>query len=173
MSVLQNIDTSKAIGPDGIPDVFLKNCAKELAPSFTKLLNISLQAGVFPNSWKIANICPILKKSDRTNCENYRPISLLNILSNFFERAICNIVYPEIKDLIHNWDSVERRWTKPYWLLEIKSLYGFVSIICSLRQNLKNFRLWWPNWRYISWFYKSLWFSSTSSLNTYTSDFLF
>ena len=57
--ILQNIDTSKATGPDGIPGVFLKNCAKELAPSFTKLLNISLQAGMFPNSWKMANICPI------------------------------------------------------------------------------------------------------------------
>ena len=55
--ILQNIDTSKATGPDGIPGVFLKNCAKELAPSFTKLLNISLQAGMFPNSWKMANLC--------------------------------------------------------------------------------------------------------------------
>ena len=92
--ILQNIDTSKA---DGIPGVFLKNCAKELAPSFTKLLNISLQAGIFPTSWKMANICLIFKKGDRTNCENYRPISLLSILSKIFERAICNIIYPEIK----------------------------------------------------------------------------
>ena len=57
--ILQNIDTSKATGPDGIPGVFLKSCAKELAPSFTKLWNISLQAGVFPNSGKMADICPI------------------------------------------------------------------------------------------------------------------
>ena len=78
--ILQNIDTSKATGPDGIPGVFLKNCAKELTPFFTKLL--SLQAGVFPNSWKMANICPIFKKGDRTN--NYRPISLLSMLSKNF-----------------------------------------------------------------------------------------
>ena len=112
--ILQNIDTSKATGPDGIPGVFLKNCAKELAPSFTKLLNISLQAGIFPNSWKMANICPIFKKGDRTNCENYRPISLLSILSKIFERAICNIIYPEIKDLISNnqYGFVQRRSTE-------------------------------------------------------------
>ena len=99
--ILQNIDTSKATGPDGIPGVFLKNCAKELAPSFTKLLNISLQTGVFPNSWKMG-ICPIFKKGDRTNCKKFRPISLLSILTKIFERAIFNIIYPEIKDLIFN-----------------------------------------------------------------------
>ena len=50
----------------------------------------------------MANICPIFKKGDRTKCENYRPISLLSILSKIFERAICNIIYPEIKDFISN-----------------------------------------------------------------------
>ena len=109
--ILQNIDTSKATVPDGIPGVFLKNCAKELAPSFTKLLNISLLVRVFPNYWKMANICPIFKKGDRTNCEN---ISLLSILSKIFDRAICNIIYPEIKDLISNnqYGFVQRRSTE-------------------------------------------------------------
>ena len=48
---------------------FYVKCAKELAPPFTKLLNISLQAGVFPNFWEMANICPIFRKGNRTNCE--------------------------------------------------------------------------------------------------------
>ena len=100
--ILQNIDTSKVTGPDGIPGVFLKNCAKELAPYYTKLLNISLQTGVFPNSWKMSNTYSIFKKGDRTNCENYRPISSFSILSKIFERAICNIIYPEIKEIISN-----------------------------------------------------------------------
>ena len=131
--ILQNIDTSKATGPDGIQGVFLKNCAKELAPSFTKLLNISLQAGIFPNSWKMANICPIFKKGDRTNCENYRPISLLSILSKIFERAICNIIYPEIKDLISNnqYGFVQRRSTE-------SQLYVFYDKISKILD-------WWPN----------------------------
>ena len=142
--ILQNIDTSKATGPDSIPGVFLKNCVKELAPSSTKLWNISLQAGIFPNSWKMANIhvCPILTKGDITNCENYRPISLLGILSKIFERAICNIIYPEIKDIISN------------------NQYGFGQRRSTESQlNFFHDKM----WRYISWFYKSLWFSSTSS----------
>ena len=125
--ILQNIDTSKATGPDGIPGVFLKNCAKELAPSFTKLLNISLQAGMFPNSWRMANTCPIFKKGDRTNCENYRRISLLSVLSKIFERVICNIIYPEIKDLISNkqYGFVQRRSTESH-------LYGFYDKISKI-----------------------------------------
>ena len=57
---------------------------------------------MFHNSWKMGNICPIFRKGDRTNCENYSPISLLSILNKIFERAICDIIYPEIKDLISN-----------------------------------------------------------------------
>ena len=114
--ILQNIDTSKATEQDGIPGVFLKNCDKELAPSFTKMLNISLQAGMFPNFWKMANICPIFRKGDRTDCEKYRPISLLSILGKIFERAICNIIYPEIKV-----------WFCP-------TTFNKISIICFLRQ---------------------------------------
>ena len=62
----------------------------------------------------MANKCPIFKKGDRTNCENYRPISLLSILSKIFKRAICNIIYPEIKDLISNnqYGFVQRRSTE-------------------------------------------------------------
>ena len=59
-------------------------------------------------------ICPIFKKGDRTNCENYRPKSLLSILSQILERAIFNIIYPEIKDLIFNnqYGFVQRRSTE-------------------------------------------------------------
>ena len=62
----------------------------------------------------MANICPIFKKGDRTNCENYRPISLLSILGKIFERAICNILYPEIKDLIstNQYGFVQRHSTE-------------------------------------------------------------
>ena len=42
------------------------------------------------------------------------PISLLSILSKIFERAICNIIYPEIEDLISNnqYGFVQRRSTE-------------------------------------------------------------
>jgi len=44
----------------------------------------------FPNAWKMARIKPIFKKGDKSNIQNYRPISNLNSISKIFERCILN-----------------------------------------------------------------------------------
>ena len=47
-----------------------------------------LKEGVFPSFSKKADVCPIHKKSEKTKCENYRPISLLSNISKIFEQVI-------------------------------------------------------------------------------------
>ena len=44
-SILHQLDTNKALGPDGIPARLLKECADEIAPSLCSLFNQSLQTG--------------------------------------------------------------------------------------------------------------------------------
>ena len=51
------------------------------------MINMSFSQGVFPNILKIANVISIYKKSDKLNCNNYRPISLSNI-SKIFEKSM-------------------------------------------------------------------------------------
>ena len=53
-------------------------------------MNKSLEEGAFPTLLKTAAVCPIYKKSDKTKCVNYRPISLLSNLSKIFERIMYN-----------------------------------------------------------------------------------
>ena len=67
--------------PDGIPARILKELANEIAPSLCKLFNQSLSLGVVATKWKFANVTPVYKKDDPTLVCNYRPISLLCILS--------------------------------------------------------------------------------------------
>ena len=86
--ILQTLDVTKATGPDGISAKLLKETAPEIAPSLCKLFNKTLNTGVFPREWKEANIVPVFKKGDPEHAENYRPISLLSLVSKVLERCI-------------------------------------------------------------------------------------
>ena len=91
---MENINPNKAVGPDGIPGKILKLCAKELAPILTTLFQASLNQGIIPKDWKEANITPIFKKGEKTNAENYRPVSLTSIICKLLE----HIVHSSIMD---------------------------------------------------------------------------
>ena len=71
----------------------LRMCGDTLAvPIRCIFLNI-LKTGTFPTQWKRANVTPVHKKLDKQKVENYRPISLLPILSMIFERIIFKNLY--------------------------------------------------------------------------------
>lgn len=64
----------------------LKSTAHSIAPQITKLFNKSIASGKLPHCWKLASVVPVPKGDDNTNVANYRPISLLPIISKLLER---------------------------------------------------------------------------------------
>ena len=73
-----------------LPSNLLIEFSNYLIQPLVFIINTSLQEGVFTNYNKVADVCPIYKKNDRTKCENYRPISLLSNISKLFERVMFN-----------------------------------------------------------------------------------
>lgn len=75
---------------DPIPTWLLKQCAHELLPIISTLINLSLVSGSFPDDFKTAIIRPILKKAniDINMLSNYRPVSNLQFLSKLLERLV-------------------------------------------------------------------------------------
>ena len=59
MKLLQNIDTSKAVGPDLLPARILKEAAVELTPILSALFQQSYDSGLLPADWKKVNISAI------------------------------------------------------------------------------------------------------------------
>lgn len=87
-SILHSLKVNKAAGLDRIPARLLKDAEAELAPSITYLVNRSISYGIVPHLWKVARVTPLYKSDDRLQVENYRPISVLPVLSKVVERVV-------------------------------------------------------------------------------------
>ena len=99
--MLKSLDTAKATGPDGIPATLLKETADVITPSLCRLFNKSISSGSLPDEWKTANIVQVYKKGDNENAENYRPISLLCIISKILERCVLNNIKYHLLEIIN------------------------------------------------------------------------
>jgi hypothetical protein len=62
---------------------------------FTFLVNKSISLGKFPEKLKEAQVVPY-KKSNALDKSNYRPVSILPVISKFFERAINVYIYANL-----------------------------------------------------------------------------
>ena len=98
MEILNNIDVSKATGPDEISPRLLKEAAPSICSSLTRLCNLSLNHNSFPSPWKCANVIPLHKKDAESLCNNYRPISLLSCVSKVMERIVFKHVFNFFRD---------------------------------------------------------------------------
>ena len=56
----------------------------------TYIINLSIKQRTLPDNLKIAKVIPIFKQVSRSLCDNYRPISVLPVLSKVFEKCIHN-----------------------------------------------------------------------------------
>ncbi len=85
---LQKLPTNKATGLDGISGRLLKHAGPSISPSSAYIMNQSLSQGKFPSDWKQAKVIPIFKSGSPNETNNYRPISILPVLSKIMERFV-------------------------------------------------------------------------------------
>ena len=130
-TVLKNLDPRKSLGPDNISPRILMETAEANAEPLTKILNYSLNNGTIPDLWKLANVCPIHKKGEKEDMKNYRPISLLCVVSKVMERCIFNriigYIQPQITELQHGFCAGKSTTTQ---LLEV---YNSISEVIDQR----------------------------------------
>ena len=86
-----------AAGLDGISTKLLKGILPAILPQVTHLMNLCLATNTFPSKFKTAVITPIYKSGSPTLFSNYRPISVLPVLSKILER----IMYNQLLTFVH------------------------------------------------------------------------
>ena len=85
---LKNIRNDCSTGFDCTPPELIKPVSDYLASPLTHIINDCIKMREISKLWKTAKICPISKISSPTTNSDYRPISILPILSKIFERII-------------------------------------------------------------------------------------
>jgi len=87
---ITKMQKSGSINPDGFSVNALKMFLDMFSLYLTKLFQKSISMNALPASWKMAHVCPIFKKGDRSAPENYRPISLTSGVCRIFEHLIAD-----------------------------------------------------------------------------------
>ena len=96
--VVMSLALSKASGLDCIPVVVLRNCEPELSYILAELFSKCLKESCFPDCWKVSSVVPVFKNvGERSTAKNYRPVSLLSVVSKVFEKLVNNRIVDHLE----------------------------------------------------------------------------
>lgn len=88
LNTIMSLKNTKACGFDDICTEILKESRSELALILVYLINLSFKTGVFPDILKFSIVKPLHKKGNKSDLGNYRPITLISVLSKLFEKCM-------------------------------------------------------------------------------------
>ncbi len=96
---IKSMPLGQATGMNGISDQILKmSCNRILAP-LLHTINLSFNTSNVPSAWKAAKVTPVYKAGDPEDTNNYRPISVMTVVSKIVERYVHGLWYDFLNDL--------------------------------------------------------------------------
>ena len=101
-----NNKNSKKATPKGDISVKILKWNSVIAPVLMECFNQNIRNSTFPNELKNADVSPVEKKKDRCDKSNYRPVSILPLLSKLFERILYEQMYSHTKDILSEYWEV-------------------------------------------------------------------
>ena len=91
---LINSSTKKSCSLDPMPTSLVMDCINVLLLIITKMINLSLESGLFADDWKCALVLPLLKKPGLDLLyKNYRPVSNLQYVSKLTEKTVLDQIH--------------------------------------------------------------------------------
>lgn len=85
---VKDLNATSSVGSDGIALRYLREVLCVKVPFLTCIVNTSVVTGVFPEDWKHALDVPIYKNGNSDSVNNYRPTSILLIISKVLEKIV-------------------------------------------------------------------------------------
>ena len=95
------LKVGKSVPKEGLPTKFIKDHAKTLAPILTKIFNNEvIDKRKFSSKLKLADITAIHKALDKIYTKNYRPVSILPVISKIFEKILNKQMYQYVDSFL-------------------------------------------------------------------------
>jgi hypothetical protein len=88
IDVIKSMIGKNSVDCDHISINLIKFVAFEIAVPLAHIFRLSIENGIFPDKFKASRVVPIFKHGDRRNCDNYRPIALVNSFSKILEKMV-------------------------------------------------------------------------------------
>ena len=93
IAIISSFKSKTSSGHDGVSSKLVKDLKYAISFPLSIIINNSLAMGLVPNMAKLAKIIPIYKAKDKKDISNYRPISLLPVVSKILEKIVHKNVY--------------------------------------------------------------------------------
>ena len=100
-SVVKDLPSDKAPGPDGFNGDFIKACWSIIAEDFYRLINDFYHGNISLQSINASFITLIPKKDNPVRANDFRPISLLNCSIKIISKLLANRLQTVILNLVH------------------------------------------------------------------------
>ena len=84
----RSLKPNKAAGWDEVSPRVIRGVAREISRPLSAFYNYCIREGHYPGCFKVARVVPVYKGEDPTLFSNYRPVSVLPVLSQIFERVL-------------------------------------------------------------------------------------
>ena len=105
---IKHLNPKKATGPDGIPLKIIKLSANVIDKHLTNIISTDLESSCLSENAKIASVKPIYIKESRSDKNNYRPVSILNVFSKIYERFVNDKLLSHVNDILSDFASAYR-----------------------------------------------------------------
>jgi hypothetical protein len=109
VTMIKELKNNKAPGEDKITGEIIKYGGEKLWDLIHELISNIWEQEEMPKEWSVAIIHPIHKKNDKTNCSNYRGISLLNVTYKVMAKIIAKRLTPYTEEILGDYQCGFRK----------------------------------------------------------------
>ena len=115
-----NLNVAKASQDSDIPTKIIKKNSDIFSDILFKEFNKALEICKFASCLKMANVTPVYKKGNRSDKDNYCPVSILPNLSKIFERSLRKQVFTFYEDILSKYQcGFRKEHSVQYYLLAL------------------------------------------------------